>query len=162
MALLRTVHSSSEFPAGSTTVLRRTDFRCCGAYRYAITDASHATPIPKGLPLDAAAPLLCAGVTVYKAIKVANLKPGQTLAISGAGGGLGHLACQYARAAGLKVIAIDTGDEKKKLCDSYGVSAFVDFAAEKDLVAAVKAASEDGLGPHAAVVAASGAKAYEQ
>lgn len=129
--------------------------------QYAVSFARHVTPIPDGLELDAAAPLLCAGVTVWKAIKVANLTPGQTIAISGAGGGLGHLAVQYARAAGLRVLSIDTGDDKKKLTEQLGSDHFVDFAKEKDIVSAVKAATPDGLGPHAAIVAASGGSAYE-
>ncbi|KAJ1548692.1 alcohol dehydrogenase [Cladochytrium tenue] len=129
---------------------------------YAVSAARHVTPIPDDLPLDAAAPLLCAGVTVWKAIKVANLTAGQTVAIVGSGGGLGHLAVQYAKAAGLRVIGIDTGAEKEQLSRSLGAAAFVDFMKEKDLVAAVKAATHDGLGPDAAIVAASGAKSYEQ
>lgn len=130
--------------------------------QYAVSYARHVTPIPDDLPLDAAAPLLCAGVTVWKAIKTAALTPGQTVAIVGAGGGLGHLAVQYAKAAGLKVISIDTGSDKEQLTSQLGSDTFVDFAKEKDLVAAVKATTQDGLGPHAAIVAASGAKAYEQ
>ncbi|PWN22467.1 putative ADH1-alcohol dehydrogenase I [Microstroma glucosiphilum] len=130
--------------------------------QYAVSFARHVTPIPDGLSLEAAAPLLCAGVTVWKAVKTANLTPGQTVAIVGAGGGLGHLAVQYAKAAGLRVISIDTGDDKQLLTQQLGSDHFVDFATEKDLVAAVKAKTSDGLGPHAAIVAASGAKAYEQ
>lgn len=76
--------------------------------------AAHVTPIPDGLPLDAAAPLLCAGVTVYKAIREFGGNPGETIVIPGAGGGLGHLACQYAVALGYRVIAVDSGEEKRK------------------------------------------------
>lgn len=86
---------------------------------------------------------------------------GETIVISGAGGGLGHLAVQYATAIGLRVIALDTGADKKALCMSLGAEAFVDFAESKDLVADLKKAC-GGKGPHAAVVAASNAKAYEQ
>ena len=72
------------------------------------------------------------------------------------------MAIQYARAAGLRVIGIDTGAEKRKLSMELGCSEFVDFREQKDIVQAVKAATEDGLGPHAALVASSDAKAYEQ
>lgn len=51
---------------------------------------------------------------MYKGLKESGARPGQTVAIVGAGGGLGSLAQQYARAMGLKVIAIDSGEEKKK------------------------------------------------
>lgn len=88
--------------------------------QYAIGKAAHTTKIPKHVPLDAVAPVLCAGVTVYKGLKESGARPGQTVAIVGAGGGLGSLAQQYAKAMGLRVIAIDGGDEKKAFCESMG------------------------------------------
>jgi propanol-preferring alcohol dehydrogenase len=106
--------------------------------------------------------LLCAGVTVYKAVREANLNPGQDMVIIGSGGGLGHLAVQYAVNAGARVIAIDTGSDKEQLSKKLGAEVFLDFMKEKDIIQAVKDASSDGHGPHAAIVAASGAKAYEQ
>lgn len=63
---------------------------------------------------------------------------------------------------GIRTIAIDTGDEKKKLCEKLGAEKWIDFKTEKDLVKAVQSAVPDGLGPHGAVVAAAGAAAYEQ
>lgn len=130
--------------------------------KYAVSYANHLSIIPDALPLDQAAPILCAGVTVYKALKEAQLIPGQYVAIPGAGGGLGHLAIQYAVAAGYRVIAIDTGADKKQLCESLGAEKFIDFKTSKSLVDDIKAATPDGFGPQAAVVAASGAAAYEQ
>lgn len=88
--------------------------------QYCIAKAAHVTPIPKGVPLDAVAPILCAGVTVYKGLKESNARSGQTVAIVGAGGGLGSLALQYALALGLRVIAIDGGDEKRDFCKDLG------------------------------------------
>ncbi|PWN50398.1 GroES-like protein [Violaceomyces palustris] len=129
--------------------------------QYAVSYARHLSPIPDSLPLDQAAPILCAGVTVYKALKEAQLTPGQFVAIPGAGGGLGHLAVQYAVAAGYRVIAIDTGNDKRALAEKLGAETFIDFKTTKNLVEEIKQAS-GGLGPHAAVVAASGAAAYEQ
>ncbi|KAJ1560319.1 alcohol dehydrogenase [Cladochytrium tenue] len=131
---------------------------------FCVTAARHATKVPveRGMDMAEASPLLCAGLTVWKALKVAGLTVGQTVAISGSGGGLGHLAVQYARAAGLRVIGIDTGVEKEELSRRLGVAEFVDFRKTTDLVEAVKAATVDGLGPDATIVAASGAKAYEQ
>merc|ERR1712072_1025007 len=97
--------------------------------QYAIAKAAHVARLDKDTPLDAVAPVLCAGITVYKGLKESGASPGQSVAIVGAGGGLGSLAQQYAKAMGLRVIAIDTGDEKKKMClEQLGASAFVDFA----------------------------------
>jgi propanol-preferring alcohol dehydrogenase len=88
--------------------------------QYCIAKAAHVSPIPKHLPLDEVAPVLCAGITVYKGLKESGAHPGQVVAIVGAGGGLGALAQQYARAMGLRVIAIDEGEEKRQLCQQQG------------------------------------------
>jgi D-arabinose 1-dehydrogenase-like Zn-dependent alcohol dehydrogenase len=104
---------------------------------------------------------VCAGVTVYKAIKESNAQGGEWIVIPGAGGGLGHLAVQYAHYLGLRVIGIDTGDEKKALVKKLGADVWIDFKQEKDIVKAVQNSTPDGLGPHAAIVAAAGATAYE-
>jgi len=105
--------------------------------------------------------ILCAGVTVWKAIKLSGAKPGQYIVISGAGGGLGHLALQYASAISLRVIAIDTGKDKEELCKKLGAESFIDFKESKDMVEDIKKAS-GGLGPHAAIVASGSGEAYEQ
>jgi alcohol dehydrogenase, propanol-preferring len=88
--------------------------------QYALAKASHASKIPKDVPLDAVAPVLCAGITVYKGLKESGVRPGQTVAIVGAGGGLGSLAQQYAKAMGIRVIAVDGGDEKRAMCEQLG------------------------------------------
>ena len=88
--------------------------------QYAIGKAAHVTKLPKEVALDAVAPILCAGITVYKGLKESGARPGQTVAIVGAGGGLGSLALQYAKAMGLRVIAIDGGDEKRAMCAELG------------------------------------------
>jgi propanol-preferring alcohol dehydrogenase len=107
--------------------------------------------------------VLCAGITVYKGLKESGAKPGQTVAIVGAGGGLGSLAQQYAKAMGLRTIAIDTGDDKKKMClEQLGSHAFIDFAKSKNLVKDVQAATEDGLGPHAVILVAVNEKPFQQ
>ncbi|CCO37909.1 alcohol dehydrogenase [Rhizoctonia solani AG-1 IB] len=112
--------------------------------------------------LDLAAPILCAGVTVFKAIKQAGTQPGDIIVISGAGGGLGHLAIQYAISGfGLRVIALDTGDEKKKLCSTLGAESFIDFKSSPDVIAEIKKVA-DGLGPHAAIVASASSAGYDQ
>lgn len=130
--------------------------------QYCIAKAAHVARIPKGTDLEAIAPVLCAGITVYKGLKESGARPGQTVAIVGAGGGLGSLACQYAKAMGLKVIAIDGGDEKREMTSKLGASHFVDFMTSKNLVGDVKAATEDGLGPHAVILVAVNEKPFQQ
>ncbi|QRV94971.1 Zinc-binding dehydrogenase [Ceratobasidium sp. AG-Ba] len=130
--------------------------------QYAVSYAAHVTPIPESIALDLAAPILCAGVTVFKAIKQAGTQPGDIIVISGAGGGLGHLAIQYAiNGFGLRVIALDTGDEKKALCQKLGAETFVDFKTSPNIIEEIKKVA-DGLGPHAAIVASASSQGYDQ
>ncbi|KAF4466056.1 Alcohol dehydrogenase 1 [Fusarium albosuccineum] len=130
--------------------------------QYAIAKAAHVARIPKECDLEAISPILCAGITVYKGLKESGIKAGQSVAIVGAGGGLGSIALQYAKAMGVHAIAIDGGDEKKKLCESLGATAFVDFTKSSNLVAEVKAATSDGLGPHAVLLVAVQEKPFQQ
>ena len=81
--------------------------------------ASHAVKIPEGLSAIEAAPLFCAGVTVYRALRRARMAPGQRLAIFGVGG-LGHFAVQLGRELGAEVIAVDVSEEKLELANSLG------------------------------------------
>jgi propanol-preferring alcohol dehydrogenase len=90
--------------------------------------ASHAVRIPDGLSPVEAAPLFCAGVTVYRALQRANISRGQMLAVIGIGG-LGHLAVQMGREMGAEVTAIDISDEKLALARSLGASATLNAAA---------------------------------
>jgi propanol-preferring alcohol dehydrogenase len=122
--------------------------------QYAVAKAAHVARIPKDCDLAAIAPLMCAGVTVYKGLKESNTRPGQWVAIVGAGGGLGTLAIQLAKAMGLHTIAIDSGAGKEEHCKTLGAEVFIDFRTSKDLVSQVRAACPDGLGPHAALVLA--------
>lgn len=131
--------------------------------QYCIAKGAHVARLAKEIPLDAVAPVLCAGITVYKGLKESQAKPGQTVAIVGAGGGLGSLAQQYAKAMGLRTIAIDTGEDKRKMClEQLGSYAFVDFATSKNVVKDVQNATEDGLGPHAVILVAVNEKPFQQ
>ncbi len=96
-----------------------------GAYaEYAVADAAFVGKVPAGLdPLDAA-PLTCAGVTTYKAVKVAGTRSSDLVAVFGIGG-LGHLAVQYARIAGASVAAVDLVDSKLALARELGAEATV-------------------------------------
>lgn len=87
--------------------------------QYMLVDARYAAVIPEGADPHEIAPLLCAGVTVYKALKVTGVRPGQWVAISGIGG-LGHIAVQYAVAMGMRVIAVDIADDKLALAKKHG------------------------------------------
>lgn len=90
--------------------------------------ASHAVKIPASLPPVAATPLLCAGLTVYRALKSSGLMPGQRLAVFGVGG-LGHLAVQVGCGMGAEVIAIDITEEKLALAASLGAMETLNAAA---------------------------------
>ncbi|KAJ7665601.1 chaperonin 10-like protein [Mycena rosella] len=128
---------------------------------YAVSYVDYVTPIPDDLASAAATPLLCAGLTIYKALKETHPKVGNWVAIPGAGGGLGHLGIQYAVAMGLRVIAIDTGAVKRDLCLKLGAEKWIDFKESKDLVEDVREAS-GGQGPHAAVVTAANTGPLDQ
>lgn len=130
--------------------------------QYAIGKAAHVARIPKSVDLAAVAPILCAGITVYKGLKESGARPGETVAIVGAGGGLGSLACQYAKAMGMHVLAIDGGQEKAEMCKKLGAYKYVDFSSSKNLVEEVKAGTEDGLGPHAVLLLAPFEKPFQQ
>ncbi|MEY9877567.1 propanol-preferring alcohol dehydrogenase [Streptacidiphilus sp. MAP12-33] len=96
-----------------------------GYAEYALAHGDYVVPVPDGVdPLDAA-PLTCAGVTTYKAVKVSGARPGARVLVSGIGG-LGHLALQYARIAGAETIAVDVTDEKLALARELGADHVID------------------------------------
>jgi propanol-preferring alcohol dehydrogenase len=101
-----------------------------GAYaEYALAEAAFVGHVPEGLdPLDAA-PLTCAGVTTYKALKVSGARSSDLVAIFGVGG-LGHLAVQYARIAGASVAAVDLVDSKLALAKELGAEYTINAATE--------------------------------
>ena len=107
-----------------------------GFAEYSLADPAFVGKIPDGLGSAAAAPILCAGVTVYKGLKETEARPGQTVAIVGIGG-LGHLAVQYARAMGLHVVAVDISDEKLDLARESGATVTIN-AAQSDPVEEVQ------------------------
>jgi propanol-preferring alcohol dehydrogenase len=108
-----------------------------GFAEYAVADATYAVSVPDGVTPHDAAPLTCAGVTTYKAIKVAHVRPSERVAIFGIGG-LGHLAVQYAHLVGGTVIAVDVEDDKLELARELGADHVVN-ARETDPVAAIEA-----------------------
>ena len=90
-----------------------------GFAEYVIADARYVAHFPSNINFNEMAPIICAGVTVYKGLKETEVKPGEWVAISGIGG-LGHLAVQYAKAMGMHVAAIDVSDDKLALAKSLG------------------------------------------
>lgn len=91
---------------------------------YMLVNATYAARIPDGADPVEVAPILCAGVTVYKGLKVSETRPGEWIAISGIGG-LGHIAVQYAVAMGMRVAAIDVDDAKLALARKHGAEVTV-------------------------------------
>ncbi|MED4751985.1 alcohol dehydrogenase AdhP [Brevibacillus choshinensis] len=129
-----------------------------GAYaEYCVAPAAYVARIPAELNDVDAAPILCAGVTTYKALKVANVKPGEWVAIYGIGG-LGHVALQYAKAMGYNVVAVDIHNEKLELAKELGADITVN-GSEVDPAAAIQ---EQVGGVHGAISVAVTKKAFEQ
>ncbi len=124
---------------------------------YMVVNAAYAARIPDGSDPVEVAPILCAGVTVYKGLKVTDTRPGQWVAISGVGG-LGHVAVQYARAMGLRVVAIDIDDAKLALATRLGAEITVN-AKTSDVVAEVHEATG---GVHGVLVTAVHPQAFGQ
>jgi propanol-preferring alcohol dehydrogenase len=117
--------------------------------------ASHATKIPHGLSSADAAPLFCAGVTVYRALHQANIQSGQRLAVFGVGG-LGHLAVQIAKEMGATVTAVDVSDEKLAHARTLGASATLN-ATSTNVVKELRRAG----GAHIAIVTSAAKTAYD-
>lgn len=98
-----------------------------GAFQeYLVTDARQATIIPDEVSFLTAAPLACAGVTVWHAILQADLTAGRWIGVVGSGGGLGHLAIQFAKARGLKVVGVDASDGGIELSKEAGANIVLD------------------------------------
>lgn len=127
-----------------------------GFAEYVHADPNYVGKVPDAVSAADAAPILCAGVTVYKGLKETDTRPGQTVAIVGIGG-LGHMAVQYAKAMGLHVIAVDVADDKLALAKSLGADTIIN-AAHTDPVAEVQA----GGGVEGVLVTAVAGKSFEQ
>ncbi|MBC8994212.1 alcohol dehydrogenase AdhP [Micromonospora chalcea] len=136
---------------------RNTGYSIDGAHaEYAVASARYAVRVPDGVDPFEAAPLTCAGVTTYKAVKVAGVRPGERVAIFGIGG-LGHLAQQYAQIFGAETVAVDVTAEKLALATSLGAAHTVD-AATTDPVERITALG----GVDVAIVLAASPRVIEQ
>ena len=127
-----------------------------GFGEYATAYARYVVKVPDGIDPFDAAPLTCAGVTTYKAVKVAGTRSSDLVAVFGVGG-LGHLAIQYAAIAGGRVIAVDLIDEKLKLARELGAE-FTINATKQDPVAEIQALG----GADEAICLAVSPRAFEQ
>jgi propanol-preferring alcohol dehydrogenase len=127
-----------------------------GFAEYAIGYARHVVRVPDGVDPADAAPLTCAGVTTYKAVKVSEADSSSLVAVYGAGG-LGHLAIQYARIAGASVVAVDPNPARLETALEIGAEHVVN-PAEEDPAAAIQRLG----GADAAIATAATPAAYEQ
>ena len=124
---------------------------------YMLVDEKFAAHIPEGADPVEVAPVLCAGVTVYKGLKMTEARPGQWVVISGIGG-LGHIAVQYAKAMGLRVAAVDIAGDKLALAREFGAEVTVN-ALDEDPVEAIQAQTG---GAHGVLVTAVHPSAFGQ
>ncbi|MGC4028022.1 MAG: alcohol dehydrogenase AdhP [Steroidobacteraceae bacterium] len=137
---------------------RNTGYSVNGSFaEYVLADPGYVGHLPRSVDFIGIAPVLCAGVTVYKGLKVTDTKPGDWVAISGIGG-LGHMAVQYAKAMGLNVAAVDVDDAKLRLAERLGARVTVN-ARTTDPATFLR--KEIG-GAHGALVTAVSLKAFEQ
>lgn len=136
---------------------QNTGYSVDGGYaEYAVADARYVGLVPEGIdPVDAA-PLTCAGVTTYKAVKVAGTRSSDLVAVFGVGG-LGHLAVQYAAIAGGTVVAVDLFDDKLEQAKTLGATYTVN-AREQDVAAEIQKLG----GADQAIVTAVSPRAFEQ
>ena len=119
---------------------RRGDFAMCinrkvtgidfdGGYaEYLIVSTTALAAIPEEVPAEEAGPFMCAGVTVYNALRNSGARAGDVVAIHGVGG-LGHLGVQYARQMGFKTVAINRGNDKESLARELGAHHYIDATA---------------------------------
>jgi len=124
---------------------------------YTLAQADYVGRLPDNVDFLEIAPVLCAGVTVYKGLKMTDTRPGQWVVISGIGG-LGHMAVQYAKAMGMNVAAVDIDDSKLALAERLGATVTVN-ARQQDPAAYLKQAIG---GAHGALVTAVSPVAFEQ
>jgi propanol-preferring alcohol dehydrogenase len=136
---------------------RNTGYSVDGGFaEFVLANARYVVKVPEGIDPVEAAPLTCAGVTTYKAVKLSGAKPSDLVAVFGIGG-LGHLALQYARIAGARVVAVDIHDDKLSLARELGAD-FTCNAATTDPVAEIQRLG----GADVAIALAAAPKPFEQ
>lgn len=137
---------------------QRTGYEVDGGFaEYLLGEAEFTAKLPSGLSYEQAAPLMCAGLTVYKGLMMTDSEPGDWVVVSGVGG-LGHLAVQYARAMGFQVIATDIDEPKLNLAAKLGATMTLNVR-ETDPVSYLQ---RNIGGAHAALVTAVSRSAFGQ
>jgi alcohol dehydrogenase, propanol-preferring len=137
---------------------KNTGYSVDGSFaEYVLADPNFVGHLPDGLEFGAAAPVLCAGVTVYKGLKETEARPGEWVVISGVGG-LGHMAVQYAKAMGFHCAAVDIAEDKLQLARSLGADLTINASEEDPGTVMQKAVG----GAHGVLVTAVSPKAFEQ
>ncbi|ETS82447.1 hypothetical protein PFICI_04323 [Pestalotiopsis fici W106-1] len=137
-----------------------TGLKVPGTYQqYIVSPARYASPIPDRVDDYCAGPIMCSGSTIYRSIVESGVRPGNWIAILGAGGGVGHMGVQLAKAMGLRIIGVDSGESKRNLCLDLGCEAFVDISTTKEMASEVRRLSS-GQGVDAVFVTATSASAY--
>jgi len=129
-----------------------------GFAEYVVASAAFAARLPASVDFAAIAPILCAGVTTYKGLKETEARPGEWVLISGIGG-LGQVAIQYAKAMGLKVVALDIAEDKLQLARAAGAEQVVN-ALSPDAIESVLRATKGGA--HGVLVTAVSVAAFAQ
>ncbi|KAK1763978.1 chaperonin 10-like protein [Phialemonium atrogriseum] len=134
-------------------------FQTAGHFaEYSTADYRNAMVLPDGMDMVGGAPLFCAGVTAYHSIKGCDLQEGQWVAIIGCGG-LGHLAIQYAKAMGLRVIGLDISEAQLESARQLGADAIFNPARDPDYQRKIKEMTNGGC--HATAVYSASNKAYQ-
>jgi propanol-preferring alcohol dehydrogenase len=142
-----------------------------GFAEYAVVDKRQVAKLPEGMGAVDAAVLMCAGVTIYGALKTCRLKPGQRVGIVGCGGGLGHLGLQFAAAMGLKVLGVDNADGPLRLArevvEGKELARIVDAGADEAADVVAQIGHEDGknergeMGLDAVIILPESQKAFD-
>jgi len=123
-----------------------------GAFaEYVVVDSRTAAKLPDSVSFETAAPLACAGCTIWRGVLQSKLKEGEWIALVGSGGGLGHLGIQFAKALGLKVIGIDARDEGLELSKESGADVVIDARKGDENVVKEVQRVTDGKGTDATV-----------
>ncbi|KAJ9636191.1 hypothetical protein H2204_005463 [Knufia peltigerae] len=130
-----------------------TGIKSDGAFaEYHVADSRESCVVPDAVSFVTAAPLACAGLTVYRALAVSGVEAGGWLAIVGAGGGLGHFGVRFAKAKGINVVAVDARDAGLEIARAAGADHVLDARQPKtSVVAQVRNLTPDGLGVEATV-----------
>ncbi|MDN5725531.1 MAG: NADP-dependent oxidoreductase [Propionibacteriales bacterium] len=135
----------TRFTAGDRVYAATTPVPRGGFYaQYGVVEEEYVAHVPDRVPTRQAGAMAWDALTALSGIEVLDLKPGDTLMIFGASGGIGHLAVQLARHKGLKVLAVASGDDGVALARQYGADAVVDGRKE-DVLATATAFAPDGL-----------------